>query len=52
MKKKKKGSSLVLVVSVFFLLITFGTAIVSATSMSYRNQITESKRVQNLYESE
>lgn len=34
------------------MLITVGTAVVSATSIGYKNQINESKRAQNLYSSE
>ena len=52
MRKKKKGSTLVFVIAIFFMLITFGTAILTATTIGYRNQITENKRTQNLYESE
>lgn len=52
MRKKKKGSSLVLVLVIFLMLITVGTAIVSTTSVVYKNQINESKRAQNLYSSE
>lgn len=51
-KKKKKGSTLVFVIAIFFMLITFGTAILTATTVGYRSQIVESKRTQNLYESE
>lgn len=52
MKRKKRGSSLLVVISTFFLLFTFGTAIASATTAAYRNQISKSKRVENLYSSE
>ena len=52
MRKKKKGSTLVFVLAIFFMLITFGTAILTLTTIGYRNQITENKRTQNLYESE
>lgn len=52
MRKKRKGSTMVIAITVFFMLITLGTVLLSATTYAYKNQINQSKRVQNLYESE
>lgn len=52
MKKKRKGSSLISVVLIFAVLFTLGTSIMAATVSDYKMRINQSKKVQNLYESE
>lgn len=52
MKKKKKGSSLVLVLIVFAILSILATSTIAMTSSDYYRRITETKRLQNLYGAE
>jgi hypothetical protein len=52
MMRKKRGSSLVSVAILSFLLITVGTAMVSMTVGDYKMRMTESTRIKNLYSSE
>lgn len=52
MSKKKRGSSLITVVVIFSILITFGTAALSLTATDYQSRIAEGNRIKNLYYSE
>lgn len=52
MKRKKQGSSLITVVIIFSILIIVGAAMLSMSVGDYKMRIVESKRIQNLYNSE
>jgi hypothetical protein len=52
MKKKKRGSTLVVVVVTMTIIFITGTAILSLTASNYKMRINESKRLQNLYEAD
>ena len=52
MKKKKRGSTLVIVVISMAIIFLVGTTILSFTSSTYKMKVNESKRMQNLYEAD
>lgn len=52
MKRKRKGSALLTVILVFGILVTVGTAVMTVSLSDVKLRSNESKRVQNLYESE
>jgi len=51
-KRKKQGSSLIVVIIVFMFLTTVSTAMLSMVLGNYKARISESKRVENLYASD
>lgn len=52
MGKKKKGSSLIMVVMVFAILMIFGSSVLTLTLSSYQKRVVESKEKRNRYFSE
>lgn len=52
MRKKRKGSSLIVVVIIFGMLIVFGTAMISMTTGEFKLRANENRRLENLYSSE
>lgn len=52
MKRKKKGSTLIVVVMIFGFLVIFAGGMLAMTSGEYKLRVAESKRVQNLYGAE
>lgn len=52
MKRKRNGSALLTVILVFGILVTVGTAVMTVSLSDVKLRSNESKRVQNLYESE
>lgn len=52
MKKRKKGSSFVIVLIITSMFFVVGTSILTMVASDYKNRINESKRVQNLYEAD
>jgi len=51
-KKKSKGASLVIVVLITSIILSLGIAMLSMSLMGYKARSNESKRLQNLYESD
>lgn len=52
MKRKKQGSSLIMVIIVFMVVLTVSTAMLSMVASNYKARATESKRIENLYASD
>jgi hypothetical protein len=52
MKRKKQGSSLIVVVIVSMFIFTVSTAMLSMVAGNYKARVVESKRVENLYASD
>jgi len=52
MKKRKRGSTLVVVVITMTIIFIIGTVILSLAAGNYKVRINESKRLQNLYEAD
>ena len=52
MKKRKKGSSFVIVLIITSIFFIVGTSVLTMVGSDYKNRINESKRVQNLYEAD
>lgn len=52
MKKKKRGSTMVMVVITMAIIFLVGTTVLSFTSSTYKRKVSESKRMQNLYEAD
>lgn len=52
MKKRKKGSSLIVVVMIFGFLVVFAGGMLAMTAGEYKLRSSESKRVENLYGAE
>lgn len=50
--KKKKGSSLILVVFITAIVFTLGTTMVAVVTNDYKTRVNESKKLQNLYQSD
>lgn len=50
--KKKKGSSLLMVIMIFAILSTLGISMLSMTSSDYYRRVGETKKLQNLYGAE
>lgn len=51
-KRKKKGSSLVMVVIITAMIFTFATSMIAMVTGDYKARLNESKELQNLYQSE
>ena len=51
-RRKKKGSSMLLVISIFGILSIVGTSMLAATTANYKLRIQENNRVKNLYSAE
>lgn len=51
-RKKKKGSTFVIVVAVMAIIFTTGTTILAVTANDYKMRINQSKKLQNLYEAD
>lgn len=52
MKKKKRGSTMVIVVITMAIIFLVGTTVLGFTSSTYKRKVNESKRMQNLYEAD
>ncbi|WP_243109768.1 pilus assembly PilX N-terminal domain-containing protein [Clostridium sartagoforme] len=52
MKKKKRGSTMVMVVITMAIIFLVGTTVLGFTSSTYKRKVNESKRMQNLYEAD
>lgn len=52
MKKKKRGSTMVMVVITMAIIFLVGTTVLGFTSSTYKRKVSESKRMQNLYEAD
>lgn len=52
MKRKKYGSSYIVVIIIFMFVSTISMAMLSMISANYKARVVESKRVENLYSSE
>lgn len=51
-RKKKRGSTFVIVIVVMAIIFTTGTTILAVTANDYKMRINESKKLQNLYEAD
>lgn len=51
-RRKKKGSSLVMVVIITAMIFTFATSMIAMVTGDYKARLNESKELQNLYQSE
>lgn len=51
-RRKRKGSSMLLVIAIFGILSIVGTSILAATTANYKLRIQENNRVKNLYSAE
>ncbi|TGY42167.1 hypothetical protein E5347_10560 [Clostridium sartagoforme] len=52
LKKKKRGSTMVMVVITMAIIFLVGTTVLGFTSSTYKRKVNESKRMQNLYEAD
>lgn len=52
MRKKKKGSSFVIVLIITSIFFIVGTSVLTMVGSDYKNRINESKKLQNLYEAD
>lgn len=52
MKRKKKGSSFVIVILVMAILFTVGTTMLAVTASEYRMRINENEKIKNLYKAD
>lgn len=52
MKRKKKGSSMLLTVAIFGILSIVGTSMLAVTTANYKIRIQENNRIKNLYSAE
>lgn len=52
MKKKKRGSTMVMVVITMAIIFLVGTTVLGFTLSTYKRKVNESKRMQNLYEAD
>lgn len=52
MKKKKRGSTMVMAVITMAIIFLVGTTVLGFTSSTYKRKVSESKRMQNLYEAD
>ncbi|NLZ49919.1 MAG: hypothetical protein GX895_14275, partial [Clostridiales bacterium] len=51
-RKKKRGSTFVIVIIVMAIIFTTGTTILAVTANDYKMRIAQSRRLQNLYEAD
>ena len=51
-KRKKRGSTLMMVIIMFAILSILGTSVIAMTSNDYYRRISETKRLENLYGAE
>ncbi len=52
MRKKKKGASMVMLVFITALIFAMGTSMLAVVSTDYRTRINQSRKLQNLYQSD
>ncbi|MDV4149368.1 hypothetical protein R0131_00810 [Clostridium sp. AL.422] len=52
LRKKKKGSTFVIVIFVMAIIFTTGTTILAVTANDYKMRINQSKKIKNLYEAD
>ncbi|PRR81457.1 hypothetical protein [Clostridium vincentii] len=52
MRKRKKGSSFVIVLAITSMIFVVGASVLAMVASDYKNRINESKKVQNLYEAD